>query len=736
MSDIETFVLRYEVDVAEATRRLDALERTVARTRDGVGAARTSMSKFGRAAAEELRDVVPGIKQITIAVREMAAGFGAAGIAIGVMVAGIKSINYAREQYTIQRKGAQIYGLGEMQMEDFTRKMQGANLDRPGAQDAFGKVADFITRARTKPGGSEAQVLTRQLGQNINTVTTAQALAGLAGLSPDMAQSVGTKAIGLSADQARAIQNVGPQGFQQNGMSDADRKNMLEGNEANKKLNTDLAELNKQFIALELTIGNFLLPTVSKFVATMADPKLQQENDLAKKRLENAKGVGGWLSAFFINMGVRRETEDEKKQLAESQKPTPAQAAKDKEERDRLDEAGRQQEQAAIDKKNSDDREARAIALFASAVASFAQAMNPEQARQALIGEMGARALGRPVVTPPGTAASTGGASSTPANAGAATGAALPNGAVFAPGTEFIRNNPGNIKVTPWSLQHGIKGENMKIGHFDTADQGIAAQHELLQSYRARGFDTIYKIVNRWAPKGKENEHMADYVAFVAKLTGIDPNVKLSDDQVAKVQYAMARFEGTILKSVPKKPSSLASAPAPAPTTSGGTKATGAKGQGLGNVFDYQVDAAIAQKSGIQVKDLYSASKGDVATYGVNLASGLNKTIMELSAQLESRTDLGTGIMATKKQMYDWARNLTQAQVERSHLDARLPGLIGAAHEGGRYQTEGAQVPVIGEVNIHITEAQDPKGTARKAVAGLVDGSKAYLNNTSTSNRS
>lgn len=125
-----------------------------------------------------------------------------------------------------------------------------------------------------------------------------------------------------------------------------------------------------------------------------------------------------------------------------------------------------------------------------------------------------------------------------------------PGGGVAASGSGVPRgirnNNPGNIEDSPFARSlPGYKGSDGRFAIFDSPEAGSAAQVALLGSYGQRGFNTVSKIINRWAPPS-DNNPTGDYVAYVAGKLGVDPNqpLDLSNPQVASaVAQAIGQFE-------------------------------------------------------------------------------------------------------------------------------------------------------------------------------------------------
>lgn len=110
-----------------------------------------------------------------------------------------------------------------------------------------------------------------------------------------------------------------------------------------------------------------------------------------------------------------------------------------------------------------------------------------------------------------------------------------------------LQTNPGAIKDGAFARsQPGYAGASGGFAMFNTPEAGIAAQENLLRSaYIGKGFNTIDKIVNRYAPQGPENSSasVSNYKKYIAQRTGIDINAPISAGQVPAVAAAMREFE-------------------------------------------------------------------------------------------------------------------------------------------------------------------------------------------------
>lgn len=110
-----------------------------------------------------------------------------------------------------------------------------------------------------------------------------------------------------------------------------------------------------------------------------------------------------------------------------------------------------------------------------------------------------------------------------------------------------LQTNPGALKDGPFTRsQPGYTGSSGGFATFDSPQAGIAAQERLLSSaYVGKGFNTIDKIINRYAPQGPENSaaSVSNYKKYISQQTGIDINSPISAGQIPAVAQAMREFE-------------------------------------------------------------------------------------------------------------------------------------------------------------------------------------------------
>ncbi|MDE1488821.1 structural protein [Xenorhabdus bovienii] len=101
-------------------------------------------------------------------------------------------------------------------------------------------------------------------------------------------------------------------------------------------------------------------------------------------------------------------------------------------------------------------------------------------------------------------------------------------------------NNPGNIdhnSANKWQgqLLHDPKIES-RFCRFESPEYGIRALMKLLCNYHKKGYQTVAKMIDRWAPTVENNT--SAYIKGVAKALGVDPHQVISVDKVTLIVLA------------------------------------------------------------------------------------------------------------------------------------------------------------------------------------------------------
>lgn len=80
-------------------------------------------------------------------------------------------------------------------------------------------------------------------------------------------------------------------------------------------------------------------------------------------------------------------------------------------------------------------------------------------------------------------------------------------------------NNPLNIRHNADTFQGEIKGNDKSFKTFSSMPYGYRAAFVTLATYLSRGWNTIEKIISRWAPPNENNTQA--YIATVVKYSGV-----------------------------------------------------------------------------------------------------------------------------------------------------------------------------------------------------------------------
>lgn len=183
-------------------------------------------------------------------------------------------------------------------------------------------------------------------------------------------------------------------------------------------------------------------------------------------------------------------------------------------------------------------------------------------------------------------------------------------------------NNPGNLKASAFTKKlPGYQGTDPDgFAVFDSPQSGSNAQLALLKNYRSRGFNTVRKIINRWAPPSDGNDTSA-YIGTVAKQLGVNPDDTLSADMLPKLQSAISRVEGG-----PNNPSS--GAPQSASAGQGGNvvyESVGSGG-GAGGMTDAAVRnaAQVYNLTGQLPTRISQKDKGRILNSAADLNNGID----------------------------------------------------------------------------------------------------------------
>ena len=108
--------------------------------------------------------------------------------------------------------------------------------------------------------------------------------------------------------------------------------------------------------------------------------------------------------------------------------------------------------------------------------------------------------------------------------------------------SQFINNNPGNIRYNP-SFKGVIGKDSRGFSIFKNHLYGIRAIRVLLTTYINKyNLRTINKIINRYAPSSDNNRPLA-YAKYVSDKSGIPVNQIIRTTDIDKLLPAIIKME-------------------------------------------------------------------------------------------------------------------------------------------------------------------------------------------------
>lgn len=399
-NETEKFVLQYVTEISDSLKRLEQLQTKVKQTGETSDKAGKQLKEFGSGAADEIGKLIPGINGVTAAVRTMGGAFAIAGVAIAAVAVGVKSVLTLRDQYNSQRDTAAKLGVGQLQVEEYTRqivKNGGQRIDRAKATAGIEHAAAMFQSAYLDPQRMSAEnralrlmgVDVGQLGKPkpFNEMFT-QLAKNAAAMNPQEAQGK-LQALGFDKDVAEAIRKAG-EGI---GVVSEQTLKEVEANqkaqESLAKFNAELGKFDEAIIRLQVSLGQKLLPAVTAVTTWIADKLdwLSKDNGDARQ-VQFGSAASSFMNPNFQNYKQVKAIEEGKRQkelkepidlLTKEYKASQAQAQK------KVDEENKNA-QKTLEAQN----EMRlAVNMFNGAVTTFANAVDMQQAIAAWAGQIG-----------------------------------------------------------------------------------------------------------------------------------------------------------------------------------------------------------------------------------------------------------------------------------------------------------------------------------------------------------
>lgn len=277
-NEMDKFVLQYEVTLKDAVAKLEQLNDKVEKTNKKSKEAGASLKDFATGATDEIGKLIPGVDKVSGAVKIMSAEFVAAGAAIAVLAAGVKSVMALRDQFGQQRLAGMDTGVSGLRMEEYQRKFvksSNGNVSRDLAQDQIKNLSERLQGAYADPTRiSQDNIIFKRLGVDIGErgkgpIPFNQSLQQLATrfskMKPEQVQG-NAKAIGMNQDFALTLAKLGASVGSVTELTEAEINKRKESEASLLKFNNELATLQEKFTELEISLGEHLLPAFTKII--------------------------------------------------------------------------------------------------------------------------------------------------------------------------------------------------------------------------------------------------------------------------------------------------------------------------------------------------------------------------------------------------------------------------------------------------------------------------------------
>lgn len=262
-------------------------------------------------------------------------------------------------------------------------------------------------------------------------------------------------------------------------------------------------------------------------------------------------------------------------------------------------------------------------------------------------------------------------------------------------------NNPGNLKASPFTRKlpgfTGVDPDGFAV--FDSPQSGANAQASLLKNYMSRGYNTVSKIISRWAPPSDRNDTAA-YIKTVAGKLGVNPNDTLSPVMVPQLQSAISGVEGG-----PNNPSNGPISTTPqvvnVPISTASSADAYVPGTTVGGLSGQAIDLAAARYNLTGKLPPNLGRRGDV-----------QRAILSRAAQLSGNSDAGSLLAgqagreadtAALKKLEGTANNVLAFERTALHNGALALRLAGTVDNGNvplfnRWKNAGSHA--VGDPNI------------------------------------
>ncbi|WP_250512365.1 transglycosylase SLT domain-containing protein [Caballeronia sp. INDeC2] len=384
MSNLDEFVIQYQVKVNAAVSELSKLNTKTAETNKSLNAITKGTKEFASTTVRELGKVAPAFDGIASSLRGVSAGFGTASLAVGGFTASLyaayKTAMLTRDQINGQRQDARASGMGMLRFEDWSHRLVGGNVTRGNVSDSLKSLrgvlnSAYADRSRTGPENRLLAMLGVQQGASPLSTTAAgtQLAARWKGMSAPQVEAE-AQMLGMNKDVALAMAKQGG-ALGTISMSPEQLKARQDAIANTAKFNDELAKFNEEMTKLTTTVGGFVLGPLADFVGGLNKALERSKTDHGQP--EAGMGTipvadGDWTGGKGLSEALK-STEKVTQDVNETARWS-REAAKAAEEKNKQDQKNVEAAAAADDEDNAAFQ--AIISQFQLAINSFTDSVN------------------------------------------------------------------------------------------------------------------------------------------------------------------------------------------------------------------------------------------------------------------------------------------------------------------------------------------------------------------------
>lgn len=699
--NVEEFILKYNVDVAETLRKLDALN--------------SKLDQTGKRAKQSVGGLGSEIKMVA---KEMVAAGAAIAGAWAVISKGIRLATEAMKDYNEQYLISRRTGLGTLHQENIAQNMaraSGGRIGRAESRSTVNAIGDVINQAYTDPTRMNSQNIKLRMmgvsptGKNGMVANAGEVMDQLSKrwsqMTQEMAEAEG-ELLGLTPQATDAMRALGGAVTDTSNMTLVAAQRQKDAAEAAKKLNEATTGITTDFATMTKVLVDEAMPALSKFYKQIQD---STHSFATKLNDEGTKGFTNHAGRYFgqvwknLIAGKGLPTDLKEQEAIWDQTKDQKTEAQVKAEQEQVKRITDEQRVAADKQHEAAEKQQLTANQFAMAVNAMPGSLSMQQAIAAWAGE---------------------------AAKGATTG-----GAGGVGGTAPAGDSGGSRRVTTVSLGgHGpIVDSLMSKGWSQEQAMGIAANLHQESNYDPKAVGDSGKAygIGQWHP---------DRQANFKKQFGKDIKGSTLEEQLAFVDWELRNTEkgagnrlmgatnagdaASIVSQYYERPADRAGE-----ASRRAAKARGMSGSmGLNEAQRLMAGQSIAAQIGMNPEQFQreGASRGDVQ-YGIDAQKkGMLNSITRLEAEIAGYREAGKPLVANQKE-----GELFRMRQQMQGFETYSSGYLQSARAGGQERTQG-----MPPIQIIVNGTSDPHAVATEVKRVLGQEMHKAVNDSSTKHTS